>query len=223
MRSPPLSTRLFIQLGLPESCRPFDNDNPQKIAVALQDIAKQCGVQVPVVTVKEATQAKVNAAVKRKGLHLQSTLTSSMFTLAEGFFNNEDGSPAQILPVFSTTESGVTLMDYKDSQEWVGSTKLTADELAIVVLGTAHSFQEVVGQKISFPAIDQQGSSLVLNGVSYQLGEKLIKVNTSNRTMIKGTDSVVSLCMLMSSTHRCGHLLWLHLFGMHRTNGPKMA
>ena len=178
-------------IGFTRVLQAFDSDNPQKIAVALQEIAKQCGVQVPGVTVKEATQAKVNAAVKRKGLHLQSTLTSSLFTLAEGFFNNEDGSPAQILPVFSTTESGVTLMDYKDSQEWVGSTKLTADELAIVVLGTAHSFQEVVGQKISFPAIDQQGNSVVLNGVLYQLGEKLIKVNTSNRTMIKGTDSVV--------------------------------
>ena len=183
--------KVIATVGFAKVLQIFEGDNQAKISSGLEELSKTCGVAIPVPDVKEATIVKVNNASKRKGIQHQSSLTSDMFSLSDGFFVNEDGSSASILPIFSTKECGVALMDFKDSKEWIGSSKITADELAIVVLGTAHSFPDVVGQKISFPACDHKGQPVVLNGVLYQLGEKQIKVDPSNRTSIKGTDNVV--------------------------------
>ena len=169
----------------------FEGDNFQKISNGIHEFAKIAGLSLPAITVKEAAQARVSGAIKRKGIQKQVDLAADMFSLADGFFSNDDGSPAAILPVFSTKESGVALMDFEPSQEWINATPIVPDELAIVVLGTSHSFSHGGGKVISFPAFDRHGQPMVLNGVIYQLGEKHVKVNDRNRTSIKGTDNVV--------------------------------
>ena len=183
--------KVITTIGHARVLQAFEGDNAQKISAAVQDFSKISGMSIPAITVKEATQAKVNNTLKRKGLQNQNSLTSDMFSLVDGFFTNEDGTPASILSVFSMKESGVALMDFDASQEWISDSTYVPDELAIIVLGTSHVFPDVSGTPITFPACDRQGQPLILNGVIYQLGEKHIKIESKNKTNIKGTDSIV--------------------------------
>ena len=144
---------------------------------AITDAAKWHGLSVqPSDPVKLRAVQAIQRAIRRK---LPTTLRSSDFSIATGFFIFEDKSPAAVLQHIDMKASGVILLDFDQAQQWLSQTlPLVHDELAVLSLASAEIPQDVPKpEEIVFPGLDQKGRTVALRGHLWQLGQK--KIGTS--------------------------------------------
>ena len=97
------------------------------------------------------------------------------YLLSEGFFLNQDGTAATILPAFQPRMSGVCLLNVKQAQPWMNaSAPVSEDELAMLVVGKISSHIQMPHKEITAPAHNSAGRAVLLKGCLVQCGSKQI-------------------------------------------------
>ena len=160
----------------------------------LRALMQQHGIPEPArrdITARVAQ--RVQAQVRKKNLFHES-LRAADFTLAGGFFLNDDKSEATILRKLAPNASGAVLLD-KDvaSEVLAGSTQSCTDELGVACLGNCCPHPATCSQAIHFPAFahgtEGQGHVL-LAGCLHNIGGRPIRVSVRNIEQVTLADTV---------------------------------
>ena len=121
----------------------------------------------------------------------------SEYQLRQGYFQYNDGTPAQILTAITPWARGICLMDMDQASPWLREVQeQSPDELAIFVLGVETISSPLPWQLTSAPAVNNKGQQVILQGILLQLGEKTM--------LTQHTDASVKL----TSTRVCSITLW---------------
>eukprot|EP00434_Breviolum_minutum_P003698 symbB.v1.2.003254.t1/scaffold157.1/size293134/1 len=167
---------LIKAVGPTRVCQALDLNDALMTMAMLNDLAGGVKMKMPPnhdAHVRAAT--KLQQAVRKKALTKQKQLRAHQFRLAEGFFRNEDQSPANILSKFSLQNSGICLMDLDEGAKWLGKSNLVSDELAIVILGCCgDSNRTACTVQLTFPAFNSEDQPVILSGCLHQIGSKAI-------------------------------------------------
>ena len=146
-----------------------------------EQICKDLGIQLP-------HGPKLSTADhKYRKLHQNRPLNPEDFAkycLVDGYFCNEDGTPATVLTQFSSQTSGICMLTAEQAIGWLDHTyDLTPDELAIFILGPVQIPPRFEATQVQAPAKDERAREVVLNGTLVQMGEKHIQLPTVENTI----------------------------------------
>eukprot|EP00438_Fugacium_kawagutii_P017630 Skav235504 [mRNA] locus=scaffold625:67753:72507:- [translate_table: standard] len=149
------------------------------------DFTKMCAA-ASVALPHKAERAALTAAkfkkIKTDAQNKQSKhIQVGQYQLQSGYFLNQDGTAANLLGTFAPTMSGVAMVDPEGAQQWLSATQpITADDLALYVVGDMKQSTALPTSEISAPAVDSQGRSVILTGKLVQLGAKPISTIAAN-------------------------------------------
>ena len=142
-------------------------------------------------------QGKFQKLAKHQANKARQDPDVSEFQLRQGYFQYNDGSPAQILTAITPWTRGICLMDMEQAAPWLREVQeQSPDELAIFVIGADSISSPLPWQVTSVPAINNKGQQVILQGVLLQLGEETMRM--------QHTDASVKL----TATRICSITLW---------------
>ena len=142
-------------------------------------------------------QSKFQKLAKHQANKARQDPDVSDFQLRQGYFQYNDGSPAQILTAITPWTRGICLMDMEQAAPWLREVQgQSPDELAIFVIGAESISSPLPWQVISAPAVNNNGQQVILQGILLQLGEKTMRM--------QHTDASVKL----TATRICSITLW---------------
>eukprot|EP00438_Fugacium_kawagutii_P000084 Skav218698 [mRNA] locus=scaffold1346:239565:244640:+ [translate_table: standard] len=125
-------------------------------------------------------QVSVKNKLNKQNLK-QSWIKAEHFSLKKGHFINEDGSDAAFCDRIQHGATGICLMDPMNACDWVNSdSKISADELAILVLGECPCQDTLRCNRIEVPAIDNLQRPALLSCCKHDMGDKHISVKSSS-------------------------------------------
>eukprot|EP00438_Fugacium_kawagutii_P032100 Skav205703 [mRNA] locus=scaffold4631:39740:44161:- [translate_table: standard] len=145
-------------------------------AQATLKLVKDAGVQIPKMERPQTRQQQPGTpwAKYQRTRADGAPLLPSDYTMIEGFFKNEDGSPSAILTMIRPQGTGICMMSPSQAASWLKEDqKLSSDELAILVLGSPVGLGKN-GEKVTFPCRNSNGDMVLLTAMMYQLGMKTI-------------------------------------------------
>eukprot|EP00438_Fugacium_kawagutii_P021652 Skav223780 [mRNA] locus=scaffold575:7395:11870:+ [translate_table: standard] len=159
--------------------------------------AKDCSIQVPDRVTREAgkTIAKGNQVTKdRKRQAVQ--VDPSQYRIELSFLCNEDGSTPNQLSTISTSQAGVALMRFEDAQPWIQESRIiSADELAIAILGHHSLSGSLKSLCCSLPCVDAAGRPVILAVTLLQLGAKAIVPVANDKKVAEQSCTTVALTL----------------------------
>ena len=142
-------------------------------------------------------QGKFQKLAKHQANKARQEPDVSEFQLRQGYFQYNDGSPAQILTAITPWTRGTCLMGVEQAAPWLREVQeKSRDELAIFVIGADSISSPLPWQVTSAPAINNKGQQVILQGVLLQLDEKTMRMQHK--------DASVKL----TATRICSITLW---------------
>eukprot|EP00438_Fugacium_kawagutii_P030654 Skav221860 [mRNA] locus=scaffold1175:384264:387593:- [translate_table: standard] len=159
----------------------FAESNKQKKFLELCDL---CNIHLP-----NPKHAPKNKMAKHDHKKPTQRIDVKQYKLAAGYFRLANGDQAPMLEEFSPFQVGVSLISADDAERWYHSGPILPDELAMVIIGDMPEQVTTKMTKITVPATNAQGQSVLLRGFLHQLGEKLIQLpaETSKSVATKAT------------------------------------
>ena len=158
-----------------------------------EQICKDLGIHLPQGPKLATTEHKF------RKLHQNRPLSPSDFAqycITDGFFCNEDGSPAKVLTQFSSQATGICMLTAEQARGWIDHTQdLTPDELAIFVLGPIQVPSRFMTTQVQAPAKDERAREVVLNGTLVQMGEKHIQTPSVEHTISPNQVQVAAITL----------------------------
>ena len=187
-----VTAKLVQQVGQPQLSRALEGISSAQQWDHVLALIDQVGIHGP--TQQEmATRVarRVHAQAKKKQI-FSAPLCASDFTLAGGFFLNQDGSEAAVLRSVVPRASGVILMDASAALSAIQDlVPYGPDELAIIILGHHCPHAESCSQRLQFPASTKTDDGHVLvSGCMHNLGERKITIGTRQVGSVSVFDTV---------------------------------
>ena len=171
------TTAILDFAGLPRIHHLLQTDSASEAIQHLRQICTEAQIELP----RKAASLHL-AAAKTKKQKMQrnnkfhQNIDVQQYQLEEGFFRNEDQTPAMLHSQFSWHATGVTLMSTSTAQDLLATTtERAADELAIYVVGDFAIPPAFTVVSTNAPAFDSQGRRVLLNGRLIQLGHRHIQ------------------------------------------------
>ena len=164
----------------------------QKKHEALSKLAVSMSIQFPDVNSAASKRMhQVQKKVTAKGIPPQ-IIQPEQFQIKDGFFCNEDKSSCSQITQIRAGASGIALVAPDTAAQWLKcDSKISADELALITLGTCPTSTCSPCSKIQFPVFDKEGQPAVLAGCIHQLGQKKVTFGDSKQCDIAVADTAV--------------------------------
>eukprot|EP00435_Cladocopium_sp_Y103_P025581 s3008_g6.t1 len=147
----------------------------------LTQLAMALNIQMPQIAQKlQKTKNKIQKKFQDFSKSLPANIPVESLCLKEGFLKNQDDSNCQQLPRMAPNVSGVVLMKFEDTSEWIEKTVvLSQDELAVVIIGKCRHDDPSKCCKIQLP-VCLKDEPLILQACLHQLGAKHVKVENTD-------------------------------------------
>eukprot|EP00438_Fugacium_kawagutii_P014627 Skav234628 [mRNA] locus=scaffold171:195924:199841:+ [translate_table: standard] len=146
---------------------------PDRLQSILQ-LVQETGEEIPVIKSKASSAATYQAKVKKKQMNHP---LPENYTVLDGYFVNEDGSPAKQLGSIESNASGFILMSQEQSLAWLrAGDQVSTDELGLVIFGEASSETRLNTSRLTVPCIDEHGRSVLVACTLAQLGQRKLQV-----------------------------------------------
>ena len=159
-------------------------DRDQRIK-AIQKLANSLSIDMPALHTKEKfVKKKIQQHV-----HSAESLDICQLCIQQGFFRNEDGTPAQQRECPTPGEAGISLVTSKTAGAWIGNV-LSADEQMMLVLGPCPAEDTKACKKLRVPMYFKN-EPIIVACCAHQLGQKLIKVDENSAKDIPTSESIV--------------------------------
>ena len=183
-----LVDRLMRQAGLSRVARLLQLANPDQ---RWEEVRKLCSQHQFALPSTEPMQQRAQRRVNCRSLPL-----AEHFTLIEGYFRNDDNSPANVLTSLLPGCTGVILMNAAQAASAIDAFSGTSmDELAVVTVGHTCPKPSACGGKLTFAARNLANESVLVCGCLHQLGSKAIKYCCDHAAEVVIRDCV---CMAIS-------------------------
>ena len=149
---------------------------------ALDKLCTEAGLVKPVITApttkKQFAGAPWNSKKKKVG---NNQIDVHDYRIDDGFFFNQDDTPAVQLPELHAQKNGVVLAAFEDARSWLLAGELiSSDELGLLVVGPKPVQCQMVSQACVIPCHTSRGQAVLLSAQLYQFGTKKIKVKQSD-------------------------------------------
>ena len=164
----------------------------QKKHEALSQLAVSMSIQFPDINSAASKRMhQVQKKVTAKGIPPQ-IIQPEQFTIKDGLFCNEDKSRCGQITNIRAGASGIALVTPDTAAQWLKcDSKISADELALITLGTCPASAFSSCAKIQFPVFDKEGQPAVLAGCIHQLGQKKVTFGDSKQCDVAVADTAV--------------------------------
>ena len=190
---PPATTKLIDAVGMQRVHHILHGEGAPRKHDSFKMACKAAQIQLPEGPLPAVTKAKYQKIHDKKHKKQSIQVDPEKYQLKDGFFLNQDGSPAVILQQYSPQASGVILMGAQQAHDWlVATTALSPDELAIYVVGPLAIPDKFRSTATHAPAVGTDGQEVLLNGKLIQLGSKPICTIAANQEPIELKDVVVA-------------------------------
>ena len=189
----PATTKLIDAIGLQRLHHILHGEGAPRKHESFAMACKAAQIALPDTTKASVTKAKYVKTQDRRQKRQSMHIDPDQYRLKEGFFLNEDRTPATILQQYSPQATGVILMGAQQAYDWlVATTALSPDELAIYVMGPINIPEKFKAISIHAPAIGADDQEVLLNGKLIQLGSKPICTVADNDEPIELKDVYVA-------------------------------
>ena len=158
----------------------------------LKSLLAQCSISIPGNPTKLTSQHAFTAKQRRKQPVMP---LPANYRIKPGYLVNQDGSPATQLEDFVGQTSGVLLCSPSDSLAWIREgKKISADELALAVIGDLPSSTSLDWKHVTIPCLDFDGREVLLACCLVQFGGKplLPKALDTHTVPAEGTSLVAA-------------------------------
>ncbi len=158
----------------------------------LKHLLEQCNISMPVNPTKLTSQHAFASKQRRKQAVMP---IPANYRIKPGYLVNQDGSDAIQLDDFVGQTSGVLLCSPCDSIAWLReSKKISADELALAIIGDLPITTALDWKRITIPCLDFDGREVLLACCLVQFGGKplLPKALDTHTVTAEGTSLVAA-------------------------------
>ena len=176
-RLTPTVTMIFAKHSATHVKTVLTVDHIEKRHEELRSIAESAGCVIASNEVSQRVKAvnKIQKAVREKKTSQQKFIDLRTLDIAEGVFLNEDSTPCRVqITPFEPNGQGLFVTTLSDISQWLQSTPISSDELAVLVLGHVEPETKLHFQRIQFKAFQKGAGVLLLKGTLIQLGSKKI-------------------------------------------------
>lgn len=150
---------------------------------ALLQLCRDAKIVIPEVS-KPQSRAVTNAPWNKKKRIDTHVIDPAEYTIAQGFFKNADGSESEQIFQMKAQATGVCLLTSQQASPWLQpAQKISADEFAVVVVGSVDSFK-LSSVDVVVPCLNKEGQMVLLSGHLFQLGGRDIKFETGTAQSI---------------------------------------
>eukprot|EP00438_Fugacium_kawagutii_P027906 Skav231452 [mRNA] locus=scaffold1847:562743:567629:- [translate_table: standard] len=162
----------------------------------IKKLANQLKIPIPETNVNASkAQQKMKDRLQKLNLTWDAQELTRQLVVEEGFFCNQDDTPAQQLQMIQPNQSGFVLASPQDAEPWLGTPQtLSQDEFAIVVVGKCNCQDRTACKELTIPMFSSPDNPLIVKGTLHQLGGKDIKINSSKNTQVPVADTAI-LCV----------------------------
>ena len=150
---------------------------------AIQDLAQQAGIAIPVASAAAAkAEARMLKAQASRKLPRPAPIAVEDVTVAPGFFQNEDGSEAQIVQQMRPGASGVYLVSVEQARDLLAAMPSgQADALGLLVLGHECPQPSSCSGRVSFPGLARHTKApLLLAACLHNVGSATIRTSLAH-------------------------------------------
>eukprot|EP00438_Fugacium_kawagutii_P027056 Skav214847 [mRNA] locus=scaffold16:142281:146201:+ [translate_table: standard] len=146
---------------------------PERLQSILQ-LVQEIGEELPVIKSKASSAAAYQAKIKKKQMNHP---LPENYTVLDGYFVNEDGSPAKQLGSIESNASGFILMSQEQSLAWLrAGDQVSTDELGLVIFGDTPCESRLSISRLAVPCVDEHGRSVLVACSIAQLGQRKLQV-----------------------------------------------
>eukprot|EP00438_Fugacium_kawagutii_P013168 Skav223274 [mRNA] locus=scaffold3424:172965:177320:+ [translate_table: standard] len=171
----PAVTVIASSVGIPQILQAMQTSGNEARQKAVLDLAKQAGYHLDSSASKRKSAAtKIQKAVRSKHQGTRMDLDVSTLSIDDHVFQNADKTAATTTTGnFEPNGTGVYLTTMESAAPWLhAANKISADELAILLVGHLQVDTSLPSKSIQFRAKQANGGILLLRGTLYQLGAK---------------------------------------------------
>lgn len=166
--------QLLKQSGIPAIKHALRQRDPAGKLTELEKLAVATGITLPKLNTAELKRNQSNQNRQNRLQLRMQDVSAADYVLAPGVAQNADGSKC---PIIDTIKHAATGVIFAYAEPWLRqTTKLSQDELALLILGGCNQGKDEACTTYSIPATTTDGSPVILSVCMHQLGNKQVQL-----------------------------------------------
>ena len=188
-----VTAQLAQQVGQQQLSKALDSANAQMQWERIQELLQTAGIKCPPVKEVSARVTRRVAAQARKRQLFAPVPKAADFSIAGGFFLNQDGTEATVLRTLAPGTSGIILLDADTASNAIQDLgSVGPDEYAILSLGHTCPDPSSCERRLKFPACARgDDAHVLLMGCLHNLAERKITVCVKRVPEVHVAETVV--------------------------------